>query len=312
MRGVRRLPRVVEEAEADRLVGALRTQRDRAIVQVMLLAGLRRCEVLALGLADLRRGEWRVFITDGKGGHERLVPMSTTFFTTVATYLRTERPSDATTDRLFVALKGPTRGGPLSASGFDEVLTAARRRAGLSRGTCHELRHTCFSHLVEDGIDPLFVQQQVGHSHAATTAIYTSVTTDYRNRVLRAALDRAWPSASKERSSNDPPDGLPLASSPAHGHPRHVRHHRPGPAAGQAGVSLSREQVYRLVVGTPERLSLPTLAALCDILSCSLADLIEVVAEPRRLKKVAGAGPTPTPPEGRRPRRARILSDGDR
>jgi len=56
----------------------------------------------------------------------------------------------------------------------------------------HCLRHAYVSHLVEDGVDPLFVQQQVGHSHAATTAIYTSVTTDYRNRVLRAALDRAF------------------------------------------------------------------------------------------------------------------------
>ena len=54
------------------------------------------------------------------------------------------------------------------------------------------MRHAYVSHLVEDGVDPLFVQQQVGHSHAATTAVYTSVTTDYRNRVLRAALDRAF------------------------------------------------------------------------------------------------------------------------
>ena len=62
-----------------------------------LLAGLRRCEVLALRLEDLRLGEWRVFIVDGKGGHERLVPISTTFFNTFATYVSTERPTDATT-----------------------------------------------------------------------------------------------------------------------------------------------------------------------------------------------------------------------
>jgi DNA-binding Xre family transcriptional regulator len=85
-----------------------------------------------------------------------------------------------------------------------------------------------------------------------------------------------------------------------------------GPLLAERGVSLSREQVYRLVVGTPERLSLPTLAALCDILSCTPADLIEVVAEPRRLKRVAGGAPPTPPPEGRRPRRARIVSDGDR
>lgn len=111
VRGVRRLPRILDPAEVERLVGALRTERDRAIVQAMLLAGLRRCEVLGLRLEDLRLGEWRVFIADGKGGHERLVPISTTFFTTVAAYLTTERPADAPTDRVFVALKGPTRGG---------------------------------------------------------------------------------------------------------------------------------------------------------------------------------------------------------
>ncbi|MGH9262361.1 MAG: hypothetical protein ACRD08_21075, partial [Acidimicrobiales bacterium] len=56
------------------------------------------------------------------------------------------------------------------------------------------------THLIEDGFDPLFVQQQVGHSPAATTAIYTSVSTDYRNRVLRQALDRAFATTSQEDS----------------------------------------------------------------------------------------------------------------
>ncbi len=78
------------------------------------------------------------------------------------------------------------------------------------------------------------------------------------------------------------------------------------------GVSLSREQVYRLVVGTPERLSLPTLTALCDILGCTPNDLIEVAAEPGRLRKVAGTTSATTPTGGRRPVRARIVDDKDR
>ena len=76
VRGVRRLPRILEPAEVAALMAALRTQRDRAMVQAMLLGGLRRCEVLGLRLEDLRLGEWRVFIADGKGGHQRLVPLS--------------------------------------------------------------------------------------------------------------------------------------------------------------------------------------------------------------------------------------------
>lgn len=48
------------------------------------------------------------------------------------------------------------------------------------------------SHLIEDGVDPLFVQQQVGHSRASTTAIYTTVGSDAKNQMLRSALSRAF------------------------------------------------------------------------------------------------------------------------
>jgi DNA-binding Xre family transcriptional regulator len=80
------------------------------------------------------------------------------------------------------------------------------------------------------------------------------------------------------------------------------------PLLAQRGVVLSREQVYRLVVGTPERLNLATLAALCNILGVTPADLIEVVVESGRAKKAANATSLP-PASGRRPRRARIVAD---
>ncbi len=80
------------------------------------------------------------------------------------------------------------------------------------------------------------------------------------------------------------------------------------PLLADRGVSLSREQVYRLVTGTPERLSLTTMAALCDILDCGPTDLIEVTVETRRRKTAADTRPVP---KGRRPTRARIISDGD-
>ena len=133
VRGVRRLPRILEPAEVEALMAALRTERDRAIVQAMLLGGLRRCEVLGLRLEDLRLGEWRVFVADGKGGHQRLVPVSQTFFATVARYLNAERPADASTDRVFVALKGPTRRGALSSEGLDEMLGQRAERGPVWR-----------------------------------------------------------------------------------------------------------------------------------------------------------------------------------
>src|SRR3546814_13489914 len=106
-------------------MGSLRTRRDRAMVAAMVFGGLRRCEVLGLRLEDLRVAERRVFIADGKGGHQRLVPVSSRFFAEVAAYLDTERPAGTDTDRVFVVLKGPTRGRPLSVRGLDGFLRSA-------------------------------------------------------------------------------------------------------------------------------------------------------------------------------------------
>jgi integrase/recombinase XerD len=67
-------------------------------------------------------------------------------------YLHDERPQAAATDRLFVVLKGPRRGMPLSAEGLDEILSGARGRAGLDHATCRELRHTCLARLRQAGM----------------------------------------------------------------------------------------------------------------------------------------------------------------
>ena len=189
VRGVRRLPRILEPEEIEALMAALRTDRDRAMVQAMVLGGLRRCEVLGLRLGDLRLGEWRVMITEGKGGHERLVPLSPTFFATVARYMNRERPPETTTDSLFVSLKGPRRGEPLSTPGLDEIVRAARKRAGLSPGTCHELRHTCFTRLREAGMAIEAIQAQAGHRSISSTRVYLHLSVDWLADEYRRAVE---------------------------------------------------------------------------------------------------------------------------
>jgi site-specific recombinase XerD len=188
-RRTRRLPRILTPAEVDALTGALRTHRDRAMVAAMVLGGLRRCEVLGLGMADLRVAERRVFIAEGKGGHQRLVPVSARFFAAVAAYLDLERPAGADTDRVFVVLKGPNRGKPLSAKGLDEVLAGARRRAGLAHATCHELRHTCLTRLREAGMALEAVQAQAGHASIESTRIYLHLADDWLAGQYRKAAE---------------------------------------------------------------------------------------------------------------------------
>ena len=84
------------------------------------------------------------------------------------------------------------------------------------------------------------------------------------------------------------------------------------PLLAERGVHLSREQIYRLVTQTPERLNMHTLAALCDALEVGVADLIEVVAEPAQVGKRASGGESGTPGQavkGLTPTRARIVDD---
>jgi site-specific recombinase XerD len=172
------LPKVLSPAEVRALLAVLRTARDRAMVEAMVLGGLRRCEVLGLRLADLEVAERRVFIAEGKGGHQRVVPISGRFFASIGDYLDLERP-EGQTDRLFVVLKGPRRGQPLSAGGLDEVLAGARRRARLERGTCHELRHTCLTRLREAGMALEAIQAQAGHRSIESTRVYLHLTNDW-------------------------------------------------------------------------------------------------------------------------------------
>lgn len=182
------LPRVLSPADVDDLIAALRRHRDRAMVEAMVLGGLRRCEVLGLRLGDINAGERRVFIAEGKGGRQRIVPVSARFFATLGRYLEEERPKMAATDRVFVVLKGSRRGEPLSAGGLDEIMDGAKARAGLAQATCHQLRHTCFTRLREAGMALEAIQAQAGHASIESTRIYLHLANDWlAGEYLRAA-----------------------------------------------------------------------------------------------------------------------------
>ncbi len=189
IRAPRTLPRVIDPDEVDVFMSALRTRRDRAMVEAMLLGGLRRCEVLGLRLEDVRPGEHRLFIAEGKGGHQRIIPVSKRFFATVADYLEAERPLTASSDRVFVVLKGTRRGQQLSASGLDEIVAGARTRAGIEQLTCHQLRHTCFTRLREAGMALEAIQAQAGHRSIESTRIYLHLANDWLAGEYRRASE---------------------------------------------------------------------------------------------------------------------------
>jgi integrase/recombinase XerD len=185
----RTLPRILSPEEVDRLVAALRTHRDRAMVAGMLLAGLRRCEVLGLRFEHVQVADRRLVVVEGKGGHHRVVPAANRFFDELGAYLHDERPAAAGTGKVFVVLKGPRRGMPLSAEGLDEIMDGARRRAGLEHATCHVLRHTCLTRLREAGMALEAVQAQAGHLSIESTRVYLHLANDWLADQYRRAAE---------------------------------------------------------------------------------------------------------------------------
>jgi site-specific recombinase XerD len=171
VREPRRLPESVSAEEISDFLADLRTYRDRAIVLLMALGGLRAAEVRSLRLADVDMGLRRVRVM-GKGGRERVVPVERAFFTELGAYLRDERPAGCATPQCFVVLRGPTTGGPLTEAGMRRVFRTHRARSGAVRVRPHRLRHSYGTELAAAGIDLLVLRELMGHASPETTAGY--------------------------------------------------------------------------------------------------------------------------------------------
>jgi integrase/recombinase XerD len=209
IRAPRTLPQILSPEEVDRFYAVLRSWRDRAMIAAMVFGGLRRCEVLGLRLEDIRPGERQVFIADGKGGHQRQVPVASRFFTAVASYLDIERAAtEANCRNVFVVLKGPRRGLPLSAAGLDQIVEGARDRAGLPRVTCHQLRHTCLTRLREAGMALEAVQAQAGHRSIESTRIYLHLSNRWLLEEYHSAADAIDADAARLLNEADLVTGL--------------------------------------------------------------------------------------------------------
>ena len=199
---------IVETVRASRRKGSLAAQRDAAILKCVYAFGLRRREAWGLDLTDLRRnpkvaafGKFgALYVRWGKsqrGGPPRrrtvmLVPEMDWIVPVLQQWVDQVRP-------LFEpgqhsALWVTERRGRLDWRGINAAFAEARDLAGLPRELdLHCLRHSYVTHLVEFDYPERFVQEQVGHAYAATTAIYTGVSDAYRNTLLRRAIDARQP-----------------------------------------------------------------------------------------------------------------------
>jgi integrase/recombinase XerC len=195
---------LVERAACSRRKGQLAAFRDATLFKVSYGWGLRRREAAMLDVTDFTAnpaapelgGLGTCQVRYGKamkGSPPRRRAVATVMpwaAEALAQDLAEVRPRYGADGHPAVWLT--ERGARISVRQVDDRFGQLRGLAGLpDELSVHCLRHSYVSHLIEDGADPLFVQWQAGHSWASTTATYTTVGQDARNRMLRAALARA-------------------------------------------------------------------------------------------------------------------------
>ncbi|OMC33633.1 integrase [Mycobacterium colombiense] len=196
---------LVDQARRRHRKGALSALRDSTLLKTVYAYGLRRQEVVGLDLVDLRSNPklpsygrfGGVFVRFGKASRGSspkrrtvlTVPEMDWIVEALESYLEEVRPCFR--PGRHPALWVTERCGRLSKRSANEAFMAARDAAGLPQELdLHSLRHSYVTHLTEFGYPEKFVQDQVGHSYASTTSIYSHVSDEYRNRLLREALTK--------------------------------------------------------------------------------------------------------------------------
>lgn len=161
--------------------------RLHALVEVLYATGLRVSELVALPLTVATRDE-RCFIVRGKGGKERMVPLSDKAQAAMRSWLAARAGRERWTNSiwLFPAASGS---GHLPRQVFARELKALAARAGIRAANIspHVLRHAFASHLLQNGADLRAVQQLLGHSDISTTQIYTHV---LQERLIQLVTER--------------------------------------------------------------------------------------------------------------------------
>ncbi|MEE9567474.1 MAG: tyrosine-type recombinase/integrase [Desulfobacteria bacterium] len=183
----RPLPRHLKDEEVIFLLNAVRNARDQAMFRIMLRCGLRVEEVANLTLAaiDIRRR--KIFVENGKGAKDRVVYISDDALRALGQYLMV-RPSSRAR-KLFLVEKCPYRGRPISVRGIQKRIEYYARKTGL-KVSCHHLRHTMATQLLNAEADLVTIQDLLGHTRIKTTQRYCKVSNLKVQRDYFKAMER--------------------------------------------------------------------------------------------------------------------------
>jgi integrase/recombinase XerD len=179
----KRLPTVLSPEEVQRLIDATRNRKHRLVLMTLYATGLRVSEATHLQVQDIDSARMVIRVRQGKGQSDRLVMLSPILLDELRSYWRWCRP------QLWL-FPGSPPSKPIHVTAIQKACKRARLDAGISKPvSCHTLRHSFATHLLEGGTDLRLIQTLLGHRSVTTTQRYTHVATP---RIVSTAspLDR--------------------------------------------------------------------------------------------------------------------------
>jgi site-specific recombinase XerD len=190
----RPLPKHLRDAQVAALFKEINDIRDRAMFMLMLRCGLRVEEVARLTADAIEYRSRQLYVFNGKGSKDRVVYLSEDAKSALKTYMQKRKWSKE--KRVFLVQKGPLRGKPISVRGIQKRIEHYAQRAGIEV-SCHHLRHTMATQLLNADADLVTIQDLLGHSRITTTQCYCRVSNlkvqrDYY-KAINVVLQRTQP-----------------------------------------------------------------------------------------------------------------------
>lgn len=166
------LPRYVKDEELGRFFAVVKGKRDVAIFKIMLRCGLRVEEAAGLTKDAIFLKHRFIHVKHAKGGKERIVFISNDATMALLDYYKSRPPSRS--KAVFLVEKGTYKGKALSIRGIQKRMEYYARKANL-KVSCHQLRHTMATQLLNADMDLVSIQDLLGHERIKTTERYTKV-----------------------------------------------------------------------------------------------------------------------------------------
>jgi integrase/recombinase XerD len=159
--------------------------RDRALLETLYSTGMRRMELVNLKLFDVDLTRHIVFVREGKGKRDRVIPIGRRACRWIDKYLLEARPQllAGDSESLFLSNYGQS----LPSYFVSDKVKRYMEFAGINKpGSAHLLRHACATHMLENGADIRFIQAMLGHANLQTTEVYTHVSIDKLQQIHAA------------------------------------------------------------------------------------------------------------------------------